>query len=113
MILTAGNVRRLRGRKWSTDFDPQQIVRLFDDATPYEAFFYTSEFCLTWFVEQIFCNQQGKPLQLLPFQQVMLDMLWNKKFPMILATRGAGKTFMLAVYALLKALLVPGSKIVI
>jgi len=113
MILTAGKVRRARGSRWRTEFEPTDIRRLFEDATPHEAFFYTSEFCLTWFVEQIFCNQQGKPLQLLPFQQVMLNMLWNKKFPMILATRGAGKTFMLAVYALLKALLVPGSKIVI
>lgn len=113
MTLTAGKVRRAKGRKWSTDFKSNEIRELFKDATPYEAFFYTSEFSLTWFVEHIFNNQQGKPLQLLPFQQVMLDMLWNKKFPMILATRGAGKTFMLAVYALLKCLLVPGSKIVI
>lgn len=113
MTLTAGQVRRAKGRKWSTDYVATDLRDLFKDATPYEAFFYTSEFSLTWFVSQIFNNQQGKPLQLLPFQQVMLDMLWTKKFPLILATRGAGKTFMLAVYALLRALLVPGSKIVI
>jgi hypothetical protein len=43
----------------------------------------------------------------------MLQMLWSKKFPMILATRGAGKSFILALYALLRAILIPGSKIVI
>jgi hypothetical protein len=68
---------------------------------------------MAWFVEQVFKNQQGKPLKLQAFQMVMLDMLWNKKFPMVLATRGAGKTFMLAVYSLLRAILIPGSKIVI
>ncbi len=72
-----------------------------------------SNTCLTKLVELIMCNELGKPLRLLPFQSVMLHMMWHKKFPMILACRGAGKTFMLAVYCLLKCLLVPGTKIVI
>jgi hypothetical protein len=61
----------------------------------------------------IFRNQFGDPLQLLPFQSVMLQMMWHKKFPMVLACRGAGKTFMLAVFCLLKCLLIPGTKVVI
>ncbi len=72
-----------------------------------------SDICLTKFVELTFRNQFGNPLQLLPFQSVMLHMMWHKKFPMMLACRGAGKTFMLAVYTLLKCLLVPGTKVVI
>lgn len=56
---------------------------------------------------------QGRPLELAPFQSVILDVLWNKTFPILLASRGAGKTFMLAVYAVLRAMLTPGSKIVI
>jgi hypothetical protein len=56
---------------------------------------------------------QDKPLRLAPFQSVILDMLWNKTFPILLASRGAGKTFMLAVYAALRAMLTPGSKVVI
>ena len=72
-----------------------------------------SEICLTKFVEMIFRNQFGDPLRLLPFQSVMLQLMWHKKFPMILACRGAGKTFMLAVYCILKCLLVPGTKVVI
>jgi len=69
--------------------------------------------CLTKLVELIFKNQFGNPLQLLPFQSVMLHMMWHKKFPMVLACRGAGKTFMLAIYCLLKCLLVPGTKVVV
>ena len=72
-----------------------------------------SNICLTKFVELTFRNQFGDPLRLLPFQSVMLHMMWHKKFPMVLACRGAGKTFMLAVFCLLKCLLVPGTKIVI
>lgn len=72
-----------------------------------------SNICLTKFVELVFRNQFGDPLRLLPFQSVMLHMMWHKKFPMVLACRGAGKTFMLAVFCLLKCLLVPGTKVVI
>ncbi len=74
---------------------------------------YLSEACLAKFVELLFCNQSGRPLRLLPFQRVMLHLLWHKKFPMVLACRGGGKTFMIAVYALLKCLLDPNSRIVI
>lgn len=56
---------------------------------------------------------KGKPLRLAPFQSVILQTLWDKTFPVLLMTRGGGKTFMLAVYCLLRAVLVPGSKIVI
>lgn len=72
-----------------------------------------SEACLGKFVELVFRNQFGDPLRLLPFQRVMLHMMWHKKFPMVLACRGAGKTFMIAVYCLLKCLLIPGTRIVI
>jgi len=56
---------------------------------------------------------QGKPLQLAPFQSVVLETLWNTTFPMLLATRGGAKSFMLAVYAVMRAMLTPGSKVVI
>ena len=72
-----------------------------------------SDLSLTKFVELVFRNQFGDPLRLLPFQSVMLHTMWHKKFPMVLACRGAGKTFMLAVFCLLKCLLVPGTKVVI
>lgn len=72
-----------------------------------------SDVCLAKFVELVFRNKFGDPLILLPFQRVMLHMLWTKKFPMVLACRGASKTYMLAVFCLLKCLLVPGTRIVV
>jgi intein/homing endonuclease len=53
------------------------------------------------------------PLRILPFQQLALRELWWRQFPMIVASRGSGKTFLLAVYALLRATFTPGAKIVI
>ena len=52
-------------------------------------------------------------IDLLPFQAVILKELWTRTFPMLVATRGGGKTWILSLYALLRALLCQGSKIVI
>jgi len=70
-------------------------------------------FSLTWIVKQILRQPDGRPLELLPFQSCLLDMLWSYKYPMVLATRGGGKTFIYALYALLRGLLIPGQQIVI
>jgi len=48
-----------------------------------------------------------------PFQLCILKELWLRKFPMFIATRGAGKSFLLGLYALLVATFKQGSKIVI
>jgi intein/homing endonuclease len=81
--------------------------------TPLEAIVHLGKANLSWLVRLLMCapDGTGDPLILMPFQSVMLALLWNKKFPMIMACRGAGKTFMLAVYALLRAILVPGEEI--
>jgi intein/homing endonuclease len=52
-------------------------------------------------------------VELLPVQCTILTELWQRKFPIFIASRGAGKSFLLAVYATLRALLYPGRKIVI
>lgn len=52
-------------------------------------------------------------IQLLPTQAMMLRELWNRKFPMLIASRGFGKSFILAVYALLRIFLMPKRKVVI
>ncbi len=52
-------------------------------------------------------------IDLLPEQVVILQELWTKSFPMYIASRGFGKSFLLAVYATLKCLIIPGSKIVV
>jgi len=60
-----------------------------------------------WTVKQVL------NIDLLPEQVVILQELWGKAFPMYIASRGFGKSFLLAVYAMLRCLLIPGSKIVI
>ncbi|MCK5614748.1 hypothetical protein KAR91_73480, partial [Candidatus Pacearchaeota archaeon] len=52
-------------------------------------------------------------LDLFPIQIALLQTMWNTPFPMLIACRGGSKSFMLAVYAVLRALLDPGTKIVI
>jgi intein/homing endonuclease len=52
-------------------------------------------------------------IELIPHQVVVLQELWYRSFPMFIASRGAGKSFLLGIYCLLKSLLVPESKIVI
>lgn len=52
-------------------------------------------------------------LDSIPFQALMLEELWKRAYPMVICSRGASKSFTMAIYALLKMRLVPGSKIVI
>jgi len=52
-------------------------------------------------------------VEILPVQALMLKEMWGRKFPMLIASRGFGKSFILSVYAILRALLMPGRKIII
>jgi hypothetical protein len=52
-------------------------------------------------------------MNLFPYQMAILNTLWTKRLPMLIATRGGSKTTMLGCYAITKALLDQGSKIVI
>lgn len=52
-------------------------------------------------------------VQLLPMQCLFLDEMWRRKFPMLIASRGFGKSFGLSLYAMLRALFLNGRKIVI
>lgn len=52
-------------------------------------------------------------VRLLPFQQVILREMWYRPFPMLIASRGAGKSWLLAVYAVLRALFLQGRKVVV
>ena len=52
-------------------------------------------------------------VDLLPEQVVIMRELWTKAFPMYIASRGFGKSFLLAVYCILRCLLIPETKIVI
>ena len=48
-----------------------------------------------------------------PFQDAILYQIWTHSFPMLIGSRGLSKSFLLSVYAILKCLLVPNSKVVI
>lgn len=52
-------------------------------------------------------------IDLLPIQVAILQELWVRPFPMFVASRGFGKSFLLAVYAWLKMVLIPETKIVV
>jgi hypothetical protein len=52
-------------------------------------------------------------IELAPFQLVVLHELWYRKYPMFIGSRGASKSFLLAVYAILRAVINQGSKIII
>lgn len=52
-------------------------------------------------------------VHLAPFQVMMLRELWYRKFPMVIGSRGCGKSFLLALYSLLRAFFTQGSKIIL
>lgn len=52
-------------------------------------------------------------VELLPYQNVILNTLWNTSFPMFLASRGASKSFLGAIYLLLRALFLQGRRIIV
>jgi len=52
-------------------------------------------------------------IELLPSQSLIINELWNRKFPLLIASRGYGKSFQLAIYSILRALMLPRRKIVV
>ena len=52
-------------------------------------------------------------IELLPFQSLILHEVWNRKFPMLIGSRGMGKSFILSVYPILRALFMPRRKIIV
>lgn len=52
-------------------------------------------------------------IELHPMQIVIIQEFWNRPFPMYIASRGWGKSFLLALYSVLRCVFVPGTKVVI
>ena len=52
-------------------------------------------------------------IELHPMQVLILQELWHRPFPMYIASRGWGKSFLLALYSVLRCMFFPGTKIVI
>jgi hypothetical protein len=89
-------------------FNPTSILRSSDD---------DFHLRLTWLMSkpEYFCFlcEHILNIHLLPSQALFLNELWSRKFPMLIASRGFGKSFMLSLYAILRALLLPNRKVVI
>lgn len=51
--------------------------------------------------------------ELFPYQNIILNELWYTPFPMLLASRGAAKSSLIAMYILLRALFLQGRKTVV
>ena len=52
-------------------------------------------------------------VDIMPFQHVILRELWNRPFPMLIGSRGLGKSFLLALYSLLRLTFTQGSKVAV
>lgn len=52
-------------------------------------------------------------IELHPIQIAILQEFWIRPFPMFVASRGFGKSFLMAIYCILRCILVPGTKIVV
>jgi len=72
---------------------------------------------LTWLLSNpdyfaFLCKHIFK-IDILPFQSLLLKELYHRKFPMLIGSRGMGKTFIMSLYCLLRAFLMPNRKIVV
>lgn len=52
-------------------------------------------------------------IELHPIQIAILQEFWHRPFPMFIASRGFGKSFLMSLYCILKCSFVPGTKIVV
>ena len=81
---------------YKTIEDYEQILRIIRDPKNFD-----------WTCKHILNIEPGV------FQLVWLDHLWRYPYPMLIANRGASKTFTTALYYVLRALITQGAKIVI
>ena len=89
-------------------FNPMSILSVSDDDFNLK---------LAWLMTRpeylSFITNEILNIQLLPSQALFLQEIWNRKFPMLIASRGFGKSFMLSLYAVLRALILPRRKVVV
>jgi intein/homing endonuclease len=113
---SAQEVNKILGDAW--------LNLVFDETTLYNPLLDIPSICretphlyITWLMTRpeyiSFICQEFLNIRLLPFQCVILQEMWQRKFPMLVATRGGGKSFLLAVYCILRALLLPGRQIIV
>jgi len=89
---------------------PKLIAEISECRNEQEAMFL---FLMECFNNPIFACRWLLGVDLLPFQAAILYTMWNHRFVYLLASRGSGKSFSYAIYALLRCLLVPNCRVVI
>lgn len=72
---------------------------------------------LTWMMSRpeyisAFCKEIMN-IHIFPLQALIIQELWNHKFPILLGSRGIAKSTSLSIYAMLRAIFMPGRKIAI
>ena len=89
-------------------FNPMSILNVADDDFNIK---------LAWLMTRpeylSFITKEILNVQLLPSQALFLREVWTRKFPMLIASRGFGKSFMLSLYCVLRALILPKRKVVV
>ncbi|OUV76352.1 MAG: hypothetical protein CBC91_06445 [Rickettsiales bacterium TMED131] len=89
-------------------FNPMSILNVHDDDFNMK---------LAWLMTRpeylSFITNHILNVQLLPSQSLFLKEIWDRKFPMLIASRGFGKSFMLSLYAVLRALILPKRKVIV
>jgi hypothetical protein len=89
-------------------FNPFSFVNFNDDDYHYKMLWLmTRPEYFSFLCKQIF------NINILPSQALFLCEMWDRRFPMLIASRGFGKSFILSLYALMRALLLPERKIVV
>lgn len=114
------------GHLWQTklEYSHFEIDDILDHLGKYsptvEGFFKNEENLPSVLIDQIldpnyfyFTAKHFLNIELLPLQVAILQELWVRPFPMLIGSRGLGKSFILAVYCVLRMLLQPGCKVVI
>jgi hypothetical protein len=89
-------------------FNPMSILNVADDDFNIKlAWLMTRPEYLSFICKEIL------NVQLLPSQALFLKEIWTRKFPMLIASRGFGKSFILSLYCVLRALILPKRKVVV
>ena len=89
-------------------FNPMSMLSVYDDDFHLKlSWLMTKPEYFSFLCKQIF------NITILPTQALILHEMWNRKFPMLIASRGFGKSFTLSLYAMMRALLLPKRKVVV
>ena len=89
-------------------FNPFKFVNFNDDDYHYKMLWLmTRPEYFSFLCKQIF------NINILPSQALFLCEMWNRRFPMLIASRGFGKSFILSLYSMIRALLLPDRKVVV